>query len=209
MVTLTWHHFLISHQLRWIRQSENNQCSSCLFFWRAFVWQSLPRPRKLGRHEGWAARGKQVPKGSYPPFFPLLSSPPAHFSASIYSSAEEKEGMVKGLYTPHSWKLIGLFTPTVPCVWESAVVGPSPLEISPFSQFQDLFVADLKALLGPDSHMLSASPKTVFSNQESQKALFILTRWWCPPLVSSWRQRRRVQEFEDYQHLERWLRSWV
>lgn len=37
-------------------------------------------------------------------------------------------------------------------------------------------MADLKALLGPDSHMLSASPKTVFSNQESQKALFILAR---------------------------------
>lgn len=51
-------------------------------------------------------------KGPFPPFSCL--TPPAHFSASIYSSGGEKEGTVKGLYTPHSWKLIGLFTTQCP-----------------------------------------------------------------------------------------------
>lgn len=58
---------------------------------------------KLGRHEGCTSTN-----GILPCF--LFSDFLAYPSASIYSSGGKEEGKVKGLYTPHSWTLIGLFT---------------------------------------------------------------------------------------------------
>lgn len=99
---------LISLQLRQIHHNEDKQCKLCFSSWRAVVCQSPPRPRKWGRCEGCAAWGKQVPKGFFPPFSCLSLRPISQ--PLIYSGGGEKEGTVKGLYTPHSWKLIGLFT---------------------------------------------------------------------------------------------------
>lgn len=44
--------------------------------------------------------------------FPVL--PSGLFSDFIYSHFGEKEGTVKGLYTPHSWRLIGLIISQCP-----------------------------------------------------------------------------------------------
>lgn len=44
--------------------------------------------------------------------FPVL--PSGLFSDFIYSHVGEKEGAVKGLYTPHSWRLIGLIISQCP-----------------------------------------------------------------------------------------------
>lgn len=48
------------------------------------------------------------------PFLLFAALPSGLFSDFIYSSVGEKEGTVKGLYTPHSWRLIGLIITQCP-----------------------------------------------------------------------------------------------
>lgn len=66
---------LISLQLRFIQPNKDGRVSALLVLLWAAVWPSLRRPRKLGRHEGWAAWAKQVPKGSVLAFSCLTLRP--------------------------------------------------------------------------------------------------------------------------------------
>lgn len=56
----------------------------------------------------------ELNKDQRDPFLLFLVLPSGLFSDFIYSSVGAKEGTVKGLYTPHSWRLIGLFITLCP-----------------------------------------------------------------------------------------------
>lgn len=79
----------ISPQLRQTKHNEDKQSKLCFFLQLEVVWHSPPRPSKLGRHEGCAAWGKQVPKGSFPPFSCLTLRP---ISQLLFIQAVEKGG---------------------------------------------------------------------------------------------------------------------
>lgn len=99
---------LISHQLRQIHHNENKQMQALLFFMASSCLAKSAKVSKLGRHEGCVAWGKQVPKGSFSPFSCLTLQPISQLL--FIQVVEKRRGWWKGLYTPHSWKLIGLFT---------------------------------------------------------------------------------------------------
>lgn len=92
-------------------------------------WQSSPRPRKLGRHEGCSAWGKQVPKGSFLLFLVLPSSP--FLTMYLFKWWIKRGDRERVVYTSQL-EADRTFYNQVTGVWESAVVVPRPLEIPPF-----------------------------------------------------------------------------
>lgn len=149
-----------------------SNASSALPFWRAVVWQSAPRPRKLGRHEGCAVRGKQVPKGSVPPFSCLALRP---ISQPLFIQVVEKRrGTVKGLYTPHSWKLIGLFTThSVLCVRKCSSRSKPLRNLPHFPSSWPCFADDLKTLHSRHTYVVRRSHTSFLNRGGSEKGLMI------------------------------------
>lgn len=132
---------LISLQLRFIQPNKDGRVSALLVLLWAAVWPSLRR--KLGRHEGWAAWAKQVPKGSVPAFSCLTLRP--IFRLYLFTCWRKGGDSERVVYTSQLEADRTYYKP-VSSLWENAAADPKPLETTPLSLFFVQFVDDLKAL---------------------------------------------------------------